>query len=628
MFPSLFPAFVLAGFSPLLSDWFVDRNAPGCPAGSGTPLDPFCSIGEAIASAASGDTIFVAAGTYPELLLLDRDLTLVGSSGASVTVVDGQALGSTVQVLGGALVAIDALTIEGGQAFVGGGIHNAGDLTLRNSSVSGNSASFAAGIYSTPASSLAVEDSLIVANLAATTAGGVLATTPAVCLTNVTLSGNQAGSAAAALLLQAGGSMRDSIICQNEGYYYSAASSPGVIRFSGSLSMTGCQVDGNRGGGIGCSAGGTLTLSHSTVSNNLWASGVDIEPTAAASLFASTIAGNSTPYGKSGAGIDNRGVLTATQCSIRDNATFYGSGGGLENRGSSQATLILTEIAGNSDDGILNSGDLLLSGCAVVGNTCDGYGSPQPAGIVNRRQPGHPLPTLTLSACTVSGRLLNPALSGGTVSLDHTIVGGSSTPGLAAECSGTLESLGYNLIEDSSGCNLIGDLVGNLLDVDPGFVDDVAGDFRLQATSPAVDAGKVTLRPCEGDLFGGSRLIDGDLDRVMVVDLGALEFAHARLTVVGPAVEGQPLTILVDGTAGLLTFLFVGTGSGAALFPPYGCLLVNLAGPSAIANVGNTPVSITAPLPAGTSGITLALQAIVLSGASGQLTNLQEFQVE
>lgn len=67
--------------------WYVDASQAACP-GSGTPLDPFCTIGAAVAAASSGDTIRVAAGTYNESVHIDKnDLRLIGAGADRTTIV-------------------------------------------------------------------------------------------------------------------------------------------------------------------------------------------------------------------------------------------------------------------------------------------------------------------------------------------------------------------------------------------------------------------------------------------------------------------------------------------------------------------------------------------------------------
>jgi hypothetical protein len=63
---------------------------------------------------------------------------------------------------------------------------------------------------------------------------------------------------------------------------------------------------------------------------------------------------------------------------------------------------------------------------------------------------------------------------------------------------------------------------GNL-SVDPVFANPAAGNFRLFHTSPLIDAGISRLPPVN-DVTGKTRPVDGDLDCVPEVDIGAYEF--------------------------------------------------------------------------------------------------------
>ncbi len=66
----------------VLSDVFVDASAPA--GGDGTPTKPYQTIGPAIARAVARGTIYVAAGTYQEQVVVNKDLTLEGESGATI----------------------------------------------------------------------------------------------------------------------------------------------------------------------------------------------------------------------------------------------------------------------------------------------------------------------------------------------------------------------------------------------------------------------------------------------------------------------------------------------------------------------------------------------------------------
>ncbi len=114
----------------------------------------------AVDASESGDSVNVAPGTYYENVQIDKSLTVKGA-GSSETIVDGQQSGSVFTVGKNnpdVTVTLSDLAIQGGtgtridlgedgQYSVGGGIWNAGRLTVARSTISGNSASNGGGIY-------------------------------------------------------------------------------------------------------------------------------------------------------------------------------------------------------------------------------------------------------------------------------------------------------------------------------------------------------------------------------------------------------------------------------------------------------------------------------------------------
>jgi hypothetical protein len=89
----------------------------------------------------SGDSVKVAAATYTENLSIAFSLKLIGAD-AKTTIIDGGHNGSVVMISNsGSRVTLSKLTIQNGFAIIsGGGIYNAGTLTINNTTISGNTA--------------------------------------------------------------------------------------------------------------------------------------------------------------------------------------------------------------------------------------------------------------------------------------------------------------------------------------------------------------------------------------------------------------------------------------------------------------------------------------------------------
>ncbi|MEW6742837.1 MAG: right-handed parallel beta-helix repeat-containing protein [Planctomycetota bacterium] len=129
-----------------------------------------------------------------------------------------------------------------------------------------------------------------------------------------------------------------------------------------------------------------------------------------------------------------------------------------------------------------------------------------------------------------------------------------------------------------------------MIDIDPAFTDPPRDDYSLKAVSPCVDAGDPAHAPClDVDRLGGSRLLDGRLDREMRVDMGAHELGNIHLEVSGSATPGGWLTFTTSGTPGLTVFLYVGTQEGASCWPPYGVLRFDIGAPWTASYWGDIP---------------------------------------
>ncbi len=123
--------------------WHIDDDN-ACP-GSGTQVDPFCTIQAGIDAAVNGDEVLVAGGTYNEQISFSgKAITVRSSGGAGLTTIDGTGLnGSVVTCIGGESpdTVLDGFTITGGNATTGGGMHNDNSSpTVTNCTFSGNTA--------------------------------------------------------------------------------------------------------------------------------------------------------------------------------------------------------------------------------------------------------------------------------------------------------------------------------------------------------------------------------------------------------------------------------------------------------------------------------------------------------
>jgi hypothetical protein len=200
------------------------------------------------------------------------------------------------------------------------------------------------------------------------------------------------------------------------------------------------------GGGIR-NLGGILTLNHSTISNN-----------------------HATDLG---GGIDNLvGTLTLNSSTISNNSAS--SGGGIENR---DATLTLNN--------------------STLSNNSAHYGC---GGIYHDSQS-----TLNAYYSTIVGNLANSAANtlgagggiyndGGTVNLKGTVLAQNYAAATPSDCSGTLTSQDYNLIQTTAGCTISGATAHNITGVADVSIDSLKNNGgstptrALFAGSPAINA--------------------------------------------------------------------------------------------------------------------------------------------
>ena len=190
--------------------------------------------------------------------------------------------------------------------------------------------------------------------------------------------------------------------------------------------------------------------------------------------------------------------------------------------------------------GIFSAGSSIIINSTISGNQADNYDG----GILayNNR--------VVLANSTVAHNVADADRDGtgvgGGVFVDsntvvkprNTIIAGNTNIGIgrrSPDCNGRLyQSVGYNLIGNTTGCTLAGDLTGTLVNVNPqlGPLQDNGGPTKthaLQDGSPAIDAANPAVPgsgsgACElKDQRGVPRLQDGDGDGTPRCDMGAYE---------------------------------------------------------------------------------------------------------
>lgn len=248
----------------------------------------------------------------------------------------------------------------------------------------------------------------------------------------------------------------------------------------------------------------------------------------------------------SGGGIYNfRGTLTLDGVMVSGNRAINadGFGGGIYNN--SAGTLIITNstISGNQarlGGGIANiDGSFVrITNSTVSGNSTTQFGG---GGITNFSNSSVELTNATISnntAQSTGGGIQNS----GTVNSRNSIIADTAAA-TAPDFSGTLNSGGYNLIENTSGTIITGTTTGNILNQNPmvGSLQNNGGTTQTQAllaSSPAINAGNNALA---SDLTTDQRGAGFPRVNGGTVDIGAFE--SAVTTAASVSVSGRVITI-------------------------------------------------------------------------------------
>ena len=365
-------------------------------------------------SGAHGDTIKFAHSVRGTILLtsalpaLSTDMVISGPGPSALRVARSgasQTPAFRIFTVGrGAVIKITGLTITGGIAADGGGIDNAGSLSLVNTTISGNSAVGTA----------------LPSGFGAALGGGI-DNSGTLSVTNSTFSGNSA----------MGGS----------------GSGGGGIDNAGSLSLVNTTISGNSA--VGFALGSELAA----------AVGGGIDNAGSLSLVNTTISGNSavgtgTPSefpAALGGGIDNSGTLSVTNSTFSGNSAMgsISNGGGIFNDDSGTLSVTNSTFSGNSASGFASfgggifnddSGTLSVTNSTFSGNSAMGGLESVGGGIFNSG-------TLSVTNSTFSGNLATSTFSGSSAT---GFLMGSFGGGIADEGVG---SITYVTADDNSAAS-------------------------------------------------------------------------------------------------------------------------------------------------------------------------------
>ncbi|MBX7236197.1 MAG: right-handed parallel beta-helix repeat-containing protein [Caldilineales bacterium] len=401
---------------------------------------------------------------------------------SDLTIADGKStLGNGGGVNNAGTLTLSYCTISGNSATnassAGGGVNNAGTLTLSYCTISGNSVTGASsdggGIYN--ASTLTVSHSTFSGNSAARDGGGIYNASGSgstLTVSNSTFDGNTATGYGGGIYNASSNpmSVTDGALSGN-----SAGLGGGLFNGVGALTVTGgaftSNTAGTDGGGIFNAYAGTLTVSNSTLDSN-------------------TVTGD--PGHGGGIANDIGGTLTVTGSTLSNNSLTgaNGNGGGIYNGASGTVTVSNSTLSSNiatvNGGGIYNSADGSSGGTVTVSNSTlssnkatGGDGG----GIYNHSDGSSG--TVTVSNSTLSGNQADYSGGGiynaGTLNYANTIIANSTFGGDCVNSGGTIGTNTKNLVEDGS-CS-------SVYSGDPKLGALSGGVHVPQSDSPVIDAG-------------------------------------------------------------------------------------------------------------------------------------------
>jgi hypothetical protein len=555
------------------------------------------ALATALASATDGDTLSIQ-GTCTGTFEISHNLTLTGLGGATL---DGQGAGVVLRVDAGETVNATGLTISGGNGFIfGGGIANAGTLTLDGSVVTGNSVSF--------------------------NFGAGISNTGTLTLTKSTVSGNTCGCAGGGIYNDGTLRLDQSTVNGNSGN--------GIYEHGGTVALQQSTVSNNTifvGSGVGVYVnGGTLSLDQTTVSGNACsfciAPGGGIANFGAATITRSTITGNAqlfSPGSSDGGGIFNHGTMTVSATTVSGNvatASFVipSSGGGIDNDGS--LTVSGSTVTGNSASfggGIVNrpGGVVTITNTTIAGNSASSSGG----GIFTSGPT-----TLTLAYDTISGNAASG--SGGGIFITGSIpavLGSTIVAGQTAgdNCSGPVSDGGYNL-DDGMSCGFSSantSLSNTDPLLDPAGLQNNSGPtstIALEPGSPAIDTIPSGANGCGTTVTTDQRGVKRPQGRAC--DGGAFEAVPADGDLALTNVPSNITTNATSPSGAVVTYTNPTVVDEDSPLPAVTCMPAS----GATFSIGTTTVTCSVSAEGDSNSPVTASFTVTVKGAAAQLADL------
>jgi hypothetical protein len=260
------------------------------------------------------------------------------------------------------------------------------------------------------------------------------------------------------------------------------------------------------------------------------------------------VTGNHAPSASNGGGIENyHGNLTVIASLVSSNRCDN-HGGGIDNWQGNVAVINSTVCSNRAVTGggvYSQFGTLAMTNCSVSSNVAHADGGAfggAGALFVN---------------CTVVGNQATVSVGGGLGwgTIRGCVVAGNSAAGGSPDCRGTINSLDYNLIQNTNDCAITGDTTHNIYGKDPllGPLADNGGPTPTHALlpgSPAIDQGSSGGLACDQRgqprpfLYPGYPIAgDGS-------DIGAYELQKRTVTTLADSGPGSLRQAIADATPG------------------------------------------------------------------------------